>query len=419
MSGWLVLSGAAIAAAVGVDTTRAMTFQAFTFLAALLGLALLAAAFFRARVAARRELPQYATAGEALEYRVVVTNAGASALRGVDLMERLSDPRPSYSEWQAAREPGEARRNVFDRRTGYFRWRWLVARRLPRPLAALSLPALAPGASTEVRLCLTPRRRGRIELTGLTLARPDPLGLVRGLVRVDAPARVTVLPRRYRLPRLSLPGARRFQQGGVTLAASVGDSEEFVGLREYRPGDPLQKVHWKSFARAGKPIVKEFQDEFFERHALVLDTSTDRGEDAAFEEAVSIAASFVYAIDTQECLLDLLFVGGELHIYTTGRGQMRPEHLLEVLAGLAPSAPERFEVLANAVRASRHRLTSYIVVLLAWDAARRAFVEELRRGGLEVRALLVCPEESPPADAPGSLLVLHPGKIEQGLARLQ
>ena len=78
-------------------------------------------------------------------------------------------------------------------------------------------------------------------------------------------------------------------QGGVSLAASVGDSEEFIGLRDYRPGDPLQKVHWKSFARTGKPIVREFQDEFFERHALILDTSSSRGEDAVFEEAIAVS----------------------------------------------------------------------------------------------------------------------------------
>ena len=194
-----------------------------------------------------------------------------------------------------------------------------------------------------------------------------------------------------------------------------------MSLRDYRPGDPLQRVHWKSFARTGKPVVKEYQDEFFERHALVLDTSTDRGEDAAFEEAVALAASFVYAIDTHECLLDLLFVGGEVHRYTTGRGQMPAGELLEVLAGLAPSAPEAFGSLANAVRAHRHRLTSCIVVLLAWDEPRRAFVEGLRRSGLEVRALLVCaPGDAPAEDAsagrPAGLVVLRAGEIEAGIA---
>src|SRR3970282_2553914 len=111
-------------------------------------------------------------------------------------------------------------------------------------------------------------------------------------------ARVVALPRRYRLPRLVLPGRRKHQPGGVALATSVGASEEFLALREYRPGDPLQHIHWKSFARTGRPIVKEFQDEFFERHALVLDTFSHAGGEAAFEEAVSIAASVLYTLAT-------------------------------------------------------------------------------------------------------------------------
>jgi uncharacterized protein (DUF58 family) len=262
---------------------------------------------------------------------------------------------------------------------------------------------------------LQPRRRGRIELAGLTLARTDPLGLVRGVKRVRAEGAVIALPRRYRLPALALPGQRRFQQGGVTLATSVGDSEEFIGLREYRPGDPLQKMHWKSFARTGTPIVKEFQDEFFERHALVLDTASRSGEDAAFEEAVAVAASFVYAIDTRECLLDLLFVGGEVRTYTAGRGQMQVSHMLEVLAGVAPSAPEAFGTLARAVLGQRGALTSCIVVLLDWDEERQGFIEKMMKSGLEVRVLLVSEKEIPEKR---NILVLRPGQVEAGLARL-
>jgi len=147
----------------------------------------------------------------------------------------------------------------------------------------------------------------------------------------------------------------------------------------------------------------------------VLDTSTDRGEDLSFEEAVSIAASFVYAIDTRECLLDLLFVGGEVRTYTAGRGQLRLDHMLEVLAGVLPSPPAEFAGLARAVLAQRQRLTSCIVVLLAWDDARRAFVNALRGSGLEVRAIVVT--EGVVSDK--SILVLQPGKIEAGLAKLR
>jgi uncharacterized protein (DUF58 family) len=420
--GWLALGVAGAAFAAGLDTEQTVTYRAFAFLAALLALSWIASLLMRAPLrglSARRELPRYATAGEPFVYRVVVANRGARAVRGARLTERFRDPRPAFEEWRRAREPGEERRNWWDRNVGYFRWRWLIERRLPRETQAMALPALAPGERATLVASFVPRRRGRLELAGFTAARPDPLGLVRGLARIAAPARVVALPRRYRLPELALPGRRKYQPGGVSLALSVGDAEEFLALRDYRPGDPLQRLHWKSFARTGKPIVREYQDEFFERHALVLDTASPHGEDAAFEEAVALAASFVCTLDTHECLLDLLFVGGEVRAFTAGRGLMQPGHLLEVLAGVGPSDPGAFARLAGAVTARRGALSSVIVILLAWDEARRGLVSGLRACGLEVRALLVCEERAAPASAPPGVVVLNPGRIEQGLARLR
>lgn len=89
-------------------------------------------------------------------------------------------------------------------------------------------------------LALTPRRRGRLDLAGATVSKPDPLGLYRAMRTEDAPGSILVLPRRYRLPPAALPGRRRRQPGGVALASSVGDAEEFVSLRDYRPGDPIR-----------------------------------------------------------------------------------------------------------------------------------------------------------------------------------
>ena len=63
-AGWLAFGAAATAAAVGIDTSRTMSYQAFAFLGALLTVAFVVAPFFRARVVVRRELPRYATAGQ-------------------------------------------------------------------------------------------------------------------------------------------------------------------------------------------------------------------------------------------------------------------------------------------------------------------------------------------------------------------
>ena len=54
-------------------------------------------------------------------------------------------------------------------------------------------------------------------------------------------------------------------------------------MRDYRPGDPLRRIHWKSWAKTGRPVVKEYQDEFFVRHGLILDTfqNTEKSEKIA------------------------------------------------------------------------------------------------------------------------------------------
>ena len=87
----------------------------------------------------------------------------------------------------------------------------------------------------------------------------------------------------------------------------------------------------------------------------------------------------------------LLFIGDEAHVYTAGRGLLRTEHLLEVLAGVRMHEGDALAGLAAAVRARAGELTSCILVLSAWDEARRRLVDELRRAGLQLLVLAVVP----------------------------
>lgn len=412
-AGKLAAMSAFMAAIVGLDTHQSLASQVFALLAAMLALSAALSLLFRAKVQVRRALPRFATAGEELSYRISVGNTSAKPLADVEVRERFGNLRPTFAEFQRARDPRAAQRNWVDRKGGYFRWRHLLERRLPERAEGGALSFMPAGAQAEVRASLVPRRRGVLSFAGVDLVRPDLLGLALGRIRTALPDRLVVLPKRYRLPQVLLPAQRLLQPGGHALSSSIGDSEEFLSLREYRPGDSLRRVHWKSFARTGEPVVKEFETEYFERHALVLDTGAD-SETEAFEEAVSIAASFIYTIDTQECLLDLVFVAGEPECHTAGRGEASNVHLLEVLAGLGPSRPGQFDLLAREVLAKRGTLSSAVFVLLAWDEPRKKLVAALTASGLGVRVLLVT--DAPPPE-PEGLLVLAPGKIEAGLAR--
>jgi len=386
--GRLVMAATLAFGIFGINTEQTTAYQGFAYLVSLMALAVAASFMFRGRFAVSRDLPRFATAGEPLEYRLQVRNLNRGEQRGLTLFEDLDFTYPSRQEFVQAREPG-AQRNRIDAAMGFYLWIWMLAERRNGAAQSHQVDRLPPGAHTTVNMRMSTRRRGVVRFAAVSIARTDPLCLCRAFSRAEAPQSVLVLPRRYRLPPIALPGQRRYQPGGVALAAAAGDSEEFFGLRDYRPGDPLQHMHWKSFARTGKPIVKEFQSEFFERHALALDTAFTPEGEQAFEEAVSVAASFVYTLDTQECLLDMLFVGEGAHVYTAGRGLLRTEHLLEVLAGVRMRAGDALQRLEAAVLERGAGLAACILVLAGWDEARRGLLASLRRAGLQVLALAV------------------------------
>src|SRR5262249_45057894 len=189
---------------------------------------------------------------------------------------------------------------------------------------------------------------------------------------------------------------------------------------------PLRHIHWRSWARAGKPVVKEFEDEFFVRHALILDTFADYTHSESFEEAASIAASFACTIQTQESLLDLLFVGSESYCFTAGRGVAHGEQLLEILASVRPSRERGFEKLGRLVLNHINNVSGCIFVLLNWDKERRDLVQKVRSLGVPSLVLVVVEAgmanrlaAAEVSERPDRFYVLECGKIEQGLAELK
>lgn len=416
-AGLTLLGAALLAGSTGVDVERTVTYQAFSVSAALLLVSVLGGWRWRARFTARRWLPRVGSVGEPLKYRVQITNTGTRPFPGLQLLEDLADPRPTRAEWVEYQQ-------AQNRRSRPFR---VAAGRAHHPFRRVQLsegtvPPLPPRAATEVVMEILPLRRGVLRFAGVTLARPDALGLFRALRSVPAPETVLILPRRYPVPALRLPGSLRYQPGGVVLAANVGHSEEFVTLRDYRPGDPLRHIHWRSWARAGRPIVKEFADEFFVRHALVLDTFTADAFLPELEEAVSVAASFACTVLTQESLLDLLFVGAQSYCFTAGRGLAQADQILEVLAAVGPCAERPFANLEQLVLRHAGRISGCICVLLAWDEPRRHLVRQLRQAGVPVLVLVVVPAgqslPTPGEDAPEGFHVLETGKIAAQLATL-
>ena len=416
----LAVLGALVATGLAsVDISGSLSYQAFMLLLCLLGTSWACAGRFRARFTAQRLLPRFGTVGVPLSYRLSLRNDTRSLQQGLVLLENVADPRPGVVEFVALQQAEEKRMRSFSFRRKAQVWSFAKVK-----TKEAALPPVGPGRPTDVQMELTPLQRGHISFKGLTVARVDPLGLIRAFARISLPQSLLVLPRRYPLPPIPLPGLRQYQPGGVALAASVGESEEFVALRDYRRGDPPRRIHWRSWARTGRPIVKEYQDEFFVRYALILDTFVAHPQSQVFEEAVSVAASFACTIQTQESLLDLLFVGPEAYCFTSGRGLAHTDQMLEILASVRVCREKPFADLEALVINHISAVSGCICVLLAWDEPRRQFVRKLKMLGIPMMVLVITEAAGEVADSgPGEEEPIHPhtlqvGSIAEGLARL-
>jgi uncharacterized protein (DUF58 family) len=172
-------------------------------------------------------------------------------------------------------------------------------------------------------------------------------------------------------------------------------------------------------------VVKEYQEEFFVRHGLILDTfeKTERSE--KFEEAVSLASSFACAVQTQESLLDLMFVGPEAYCFTAGRGLALTDRMLEILASVRPCMDKEFDALPPIVFERSSLLSGCICILLSWDDQRQQLISNLLELGIPTLVLVITEAvDSAPLDPgpmqgkPERFLRLEVGKIEEGLAKL-
>ena len=194
--------------------------------------------------------------------------------------------------------------------------------------------------------------RGRYRVGPLRLRLADPFGLVelsRGFASTDT---LTVVPKVHPLPSVGLGGA--WSTGGDSSSRSVAtQGEDDAATREYREGDDLRKVHWRSFARTGKLMVRREEQPWQTRAAMIVDArlARHRGEGAqsSFEWSVSAAASVGIHLGRLGYSLRLFTDNGELRTGTDG--DFRAGHLLlDQLAVLSSSPNHELDRGVQALR---------------------------------------------------------------------
>jgi uncharacterized protein (DUF58 family) len=171
--------------------------------------------------------------------------------------------------------------------------------------ATFQLPSLAAGANHDELFVVPTDRRAVIGIGPPSAVRTDPLGLLRREAVTQAAVQLFVHPKIISLETLS-PGLQRDLEGQATRDLSVSDLA-FHTLRDYVAGDDRRHVHWRSSAKAGKLLVRQFQDTRRGQLTVVVDGAAGSYRtDEEFELAMSVAGSIcVRAVRDQQnvCLV--------------------------------------------------------------------------------------------------------------------
>ncbi len=221
---------------------------------------------------------------------------------------------------------------------------------------------LAPGEEAEELFAIPTQKRGVVKVGPVSVVRGDPLGLFERAHRRDDPVDLYVHPRTMLFDGQSLGFLRDLE--GLPAADLSRDDVSFHALLEYQPGDDLRHVHWKSTARTGTMMVRQYEETRRSHFVIGLSTSSgDYADDADFELAISAAGSIGLRAIRDSQRVDVRVQGREL---AAGTGKQ----LLDSLSAVESSRPRDGGIDHLAGVLSRTMPLASVVVLVCGSKVR-------------------------------------------------
>lgn len=297
---------------------------------------------------------------------------------------------------------------------------------LPAHHASRVVHGMAPRRQRGWNVKTVARYRGRYRLGPMTLVSGDPFGLFTFKRHLAQTSAVTIYPATYPIPSFTPPIGRL--TGGETMRRRTHNTTpNFSSVRDYVPGDTLNKIHWKSTARTGRLIVKEFEEDPNADIWIVMDlhkeTHLESTEEAhepgtngttaksvqsgvfpwiqhekmpeilptTTEYAVIATASIMRHFLEQNRAVGLITHAESREIIQPDRGLRPLTRALEQLAVLQPVGDKRLADVLTLEEVLFSRGTTLIVVTSAPSKAWVDVLTILQRRGVKAVAVLVNP----------------------------
>lgn len=234
--------------------------------------------------------------------------------------------------------------------------------------------------STRIAYPVKYKRRGVYRVESFHASAMDPLGVFAFSRRVPCVGELVVYPLPEPMRPMGLSGAGRYGWQEMSTALMRGHGVDPDGVREYAPGDPLRRIHWRQTARTGKLNVIEFEEPESVSVAIFLDlqrgTEVGKETDTTLEYAVRLAASIAYEAVQQGSNVQMIAPTGWSQEETTesilhaaalsGRGQ---SHLFTILDALARVQAQATQSVSELTQEALLAVTSGTTVVVITSRA--------------------------------------------------
>lgn len=313
-AGWLVLGLGILALVLSV----AFGWQEFTFLGTVLLAALLVSTVFlfgRASYGVHIELnPRRVVVGQRAMGRMLVTNTGSRNLPAT----RMELP-------------------------------------VGRGVAEFQLPAMQPREEHEELFAVPTHKRAVIVAGPAESVKGDQLGLMRRALRWADPVDLFVHPKTVQLTPTAA-GLVRDLEGQVSKKITSNDIA-FHALRPYVPGDDRRYVHWRTSARIGQLMVRQFEETRRSQLTMIHATRRDLfASEEEFELAVSVTASIAAQVIADGTQMDVVSESGVWRTQTV-------TSMLDSSSRIEPVG-DVFETMREFARERTKRLPAPSVVMI-------------------------------------------------------
>ncbi len=259
-------------------------------------------------------------------------------------------------------------------------------------------------------------RRGRFHLGPITLRSGDPLGIFELSKKIPGAHPVLVYPATYEIPGFRLPPGH-LPGGKIAHHRTHYLTTNVATVRDYVPGDSYNRIHWRSTARTGRLMVKEFELDPTSDVWILLDLDAAWHVSQPWEEpdltdipsilqsqflrkepslvpstieyATAAAASIAQRYLAERRAVGLIAYTPRREVLHLDRGHRQFTKLLEMLAVVEPTSTISFDRLLLAERPYLTRTSTVVVITPSADASWVDVLRDYRHGGIGMTTVLV------------------------------